>query len=302
MKIAITGANGSVGTILLRHVAGQADVDAIACVRSQKAAATLPTAANISPRIVDYDNRDAFATALTGAGCVVHLAGILMESPTTTYQTGNVDATRGVVEAARTAGVGHIVLASVLDADPRSANPYLSSKGQAERIVAESGLSATIIRTPILLGPGTAGADAMVHQASGPTVTLLGGGRHTIRPLDVDDLSRAILNSCRAAKPGVAVHELVGPEPVTYSEVIRRTAKLLGHDVAVRSLPVWVAKLGAAVAGLKKKGGMTPAVIDIITSGEDVHQNGDAALGVALTPLSTTIEKFLPSKNARHQQ
>jgi len=40
---------------------------------------------------------------------------------------------------------------------------------------------------------------------------------------------------------------------------------------------------------------MTPTVIDVITSNEHVHENADVALGVTLTPLSTTIEKLLQS-------
>ena len=166
---------------------------------------------------------------------MVHLAGILMENPTSSYQAANVDATRAVVEACKKAEVLHVVLVSVLGADPDSANRYLSSKGRAERIVVESGLSAAIIRTPILLGPGTAGARAVVHAASQRTVTLLGGGRHSIRPLDVDDLSRAILRCCRAPRAGAAVYELVGPEAVTYREVIARTARMMGREVSVRS-------------------------------------------------------------------
>jgi uncharacterized protein YbjT (DUF2867 family) len=294
MTIAITGANGSVGNILLRHLADAADIRAVACVRSPRAAAGLPASPSISPCVIDYDDREALSSALAGTSCVVHLAGILMETRTSGYQEANVDATRKVVETCKAAGVDHIVLVSVLGADPDSANRYLRSKGLAERIVAESGLSAALIRTPILLGPGTAGARAIVHAASQRTVTLLGGGRHSIRPLDVDDLSRAILRCCRAPRGGAAVYELVGPEAMTYRDVIARTAMLMGREVSVRSMPVWLAKLGAAIAGWRRRGGMTPTVIEVITSNEAVHKNADAELGVTLTPLSATLEKLLP--------
>ncbi len=296
MNIAITGANGSAGSILLRHLAGQEDIHAVACVRLAQAAAALPSSPRISPRVIDYDDRKGLASALRGAGSVVHLAGILLESATSNYETANVEATRAVVEACKAAGVPHIVLVSVLGADPHSANRFLRSKGLAEGIVAGSGLSAAIIRTPILLGPGTAGARAVVHAASKQTVTLLGGGRHSIRPLDVDDLSRAILHCCRAPRAGAAVYELAGPEPVTYREVVARTARLMGREVSVRSMPVWLATLGAALAGLRRRGGMTPTVIEVITSNEAVHANADAELGVTLTPLSATLEKLLPSQ------
>ena len=59
---------------------------------------------------------------------------------------------------------------------------------------------------------------------------------------------------------------------------------------------VGLAKLGAAIAGSTRQGGMTSTVIDVITSNEAVHENADVALGVTLTPLSTTLEKLLPSQ------
>src|SRR5262249_7771007 len=208
-----------------------------------------------------------------------------------------VAATQAVTDACKALGVAHLVLISALGADPRSTNPYLRSKGRAERIVADSGLAATIIRTPILLGPGMAGARAVVHAASQRSVALLGGGRHSIRPLDVDDLSRAILRCCDSAPTDRAtVHELVGPESTTYRDVIARTAALLGREVSVRSIPIWLAKLGATLAGWGRRGGMTPSVIDVITSSEVVRANADVALGVTLTPLSATLRKLLTSE------
>ena len=295
MKIAITGANSGVGSILLRHLVSCGDIQVVACVRSAQAAAALPASAQISARVVDYGDREALVSALSGTSCVVHLAGILFESPTSTYETANVAATQSVIDACRHAGVARVVLVSVLGADSSSSNRYLSSKGRAELIVSDSGLSAAIIRTPILFGPGMAGARAVVGAASQKRVTLLGGGRHSIRPLDVDDLSRAILRCCQSSRPGVTLYELVGPESTVYRDVIARTAALLGRDVSIRSMPIWLAKLGAAVAGWTRRGGMTPTVIDVITSNESVHENADVALGVKLTPLSTTIKKLLDS-------
>lgn len=296
MRIAVTGANSGVGTILLRHLASSAGIEVIACVRSARAAAALPVSPRISARAIDYDNREGLAAALNGTRCVVHLAGILFESATSTYQTANVDATSAVVDACRTCGIPRMVLVSALGADSESPNRYWSSKGRAERIVVESGLSAAIVRTPILFGAGMAGARAVVHAASQRTVTLLGGGRHVVRPLDVDDLCLAVRRCSDASGVGAAIYELVGPEPTAYRDVIARTAALMGHEVSIRSMPVWLARLGAAVAGWTRRGGMTPTVIDVITSDEAVRENADVELGVNLTPLGTTLQKLLPSE------
>jgi NADH dehydrogenase len=292
MKIALTGANSSVGKILLRHVVQQRDMTAIAGVRAQQAVETLPTSPRITARVIRYDV-DALTPVLEGVSCVVHLAGILIESKTSDYQTANVTAIQAVVEACARAGVNHIVFISVLGADPGSANRYFRSKGDAERVVADSGVSSTIIRTPMLLGPGTAGARALVGLASQPSVKVLGGGHYSMCPLDVDDLSRAILHCCRTQAAGVATHELVGPEPTTYRDLIRKTGRLMSNDVAVGTVPLWTARLGAAIISRIGRGGMTPTVIDVITADDVVQKNADVDLGVLLTPLSVTLEHLV---------
>jgi NADH dehydrogenase len=295
MNIALTGANGSVGITLLHHLADlRQDIGAVACVRSERAAAALPASPRILPRVVSYEDVGGLAAALSGTDCLVHLAGILIESRASTYRTANIDATRSAVEACGRAGVSRIVLISVLGADRRSRNRYLSSKGEAERLVAESGIASTIIRTPILLGPGTAGGRSLVRTASQRSARLLGGGRHTIRPLDVDDLSRAILNCCVMPGTDVAVHEMAGPQPISYRELVLMTARLMGRGgVSTRSMPLWLAKAGATVTSWIRRGGMNATVIDVITSNESVRRNAAVDLGVSLTPLETTIEKLL---------
>ena len=71
---------------------------------------------------------------------------------------------------------------------------------------------------------------------------------------------------------------------------------MVGNTLSIGAIPVWTAKLGAAVTSRLKGGGISPAVIDVITADEVVQKNADADLGISLTPLSTTLEKILPNK------
>jgi NADH dehydrogenase len=296
MRIVVTGANGSVGRNLLAHASGQAGLDVVAAVRSEKAAAALPSRPGVEVRVVSADDVDDLAGALAGATSLVHLSGILIESPTATYAHANVAATATAVEACRKAGVPHIVLISALGADVRSANRYRQSKGEGEQIVERSGLDGTIIRTPILLGPETAGAAGIVRPIMSGKVSLLGGGRYLMRPLDIDDLSAAILSACATHPTGVHVHELAGPEPIAYRALIERVAGMMGRTVTYGNVPIWVARLGAAInSRLKGGGGFNPTVIDVITTSEEVPHNADADLGITLTPLATTLEKIVTS-------
>tara|TARA_B100000959_G_scaffold251525_1_gene280921 strand:- start:1257 stop:1946 length:690 start_codon:yes stop_codon:yes gene_type:complete len=223
----------------------------------------------------------------------VHLAGVLIESRASTYKKANVDTAAALAEAARRSRLEHIVLVSVIGADSDSPNRYLRSKGDAERLVTESGVPSTIIRTPILLGRNTAGAAGLVRVAKQKKVRLLDGGRYKMRPLDLDDLSRAILSAIKTRGEGVSTYTLVGPESLQYSELVSRTANMMGRSLSIGTMPVWAAKTGAAIRCRIKGGGVSPTVIDVLIADESVEVNADTALGIELTPLSATLEKIL---------
>ncbi|MED6332553.1 MAG: NAD(P)H-binding protein [Pseudomonadota bacterium] len=296
MKIAVTGANSSVGQNLLKHCASAGDIDVVAGVRSERAFSSLPTSASITTRIITYTDPKDLAKALQGVNCVVHLAGILIESKQTNYNTANVKATEAVVQAAIKAGIEHLVFVSVVGADANSGNAYFRSKGSAEKLVAESGISATIIRTPILLGPGTAAANSLLALSNRSKVKVLAGGYYILRPLDIDDLNTAILKVCRGRSEGVSVHELVGPEAITYRDLVIKAADMQNNSVELSSVPVALAKVGAMLTSTFRGGGITPTVIDVITMNEYVESNADKALSIKLTPLLNTLEKIIDNK------
>ncbi|MYF01018.1 MAG: NAD(P)H-binding protein [Gammaproteobacteria bacterium] len=289
MRIAVTGANSSVGLRLLAHAA-DAGIAVNAGVRSESALRSLPSHDLISPRIISYREPDSLDALLDDCGSVVHLAGILIPGKHTNYREANVDATASVADAARRCGLQSLVFISVLGASPGSANPYFRSKGEAEKIAAGSAPAGVVIRTPILLGPGSAGSAALLASVKRGKASLLGGGKYVLQPLDVDDLCAAIIAACR--RPEAGTYELAGPERIAYRDLVRQTAELLGRPIRLRSVPVWLARLGAAAGSRLRGGGITPAVIDVITADEEVKTNADDALGIELTPLRETLLKL----------
>ncbi len=292
MKLAITGANSSVGRNLLTEIASQNEFSAVAGVRSSRSMESLPGAPGITPALIDYADTGGMTEVFTGADCVVHLAGVLFPGRGDSYRKANVETTAAVVEAARRAQVARVLFVSVVGADPASKNPYWRSKGEAEELVHASGLAATVLRTPMLLGPDTAGGQSLAATASRSTARVPGGGRYQVRPLDVDDLSAAILQSCRQPPGNQATHELVGPEPLSYADLIRRMAAAIGNDIRIASIPVAGLRLIAAASHAIKRAGISPAILEVITADETVSHNADSDLGVQLTPLAETLEKI----------
>ena len=154
-----------------------------------------------------------------------------------------------------------------------------------------------MLRTPILLGPGAAGANAILGMANAGQTKVLGGGYYCMRPLDIDDLSKAIVKLIESPPSGVVTHELVGPESTPYREIIAKTAQLMGKSVEVGAVPVLLAKIGAAITSTLKGGGITPTVIDVITKDEVVETNADVAIDIPLTSLEETLKKVINAGN-----
>ena len=289
MRIAVTGANSSVGLRLLGRAA-DAGISVQAGVRSERGLRALPTHELIAPRIISYRDSESLDALLCDCDSVVHLAGVLITGKNANYREANVETTASVADAARRGGLGSFVFISVLGASPASVNPYFRSKGEAEAIASGAAPAGIVIRTPILLGPGSAASRALLASVERGKTRLLGGGNYVLQPLDVDDLCAAILSACR--RPAAGTYELAGPERIPYRDLVQRIAELLGRPVRTRPVPIWLARLGAAASSLLRGHGITPAVIDVITADEEVQANADSALGIELTPLRETLAKL----------
>ena len=292
MKVAITGANSSVGKNLLVRLSKEEDITIVAGVRNEKVIPELPKSPAIKPTIINYDDIKSLEKALDGADIVIHLAGILIETKHSNYANANIAATASIVDAAKKSDVKSIIFISVVGASPGSRNAYFRSKGVAEELVLSSGLGARILRTPILFGPNAAGSQAIIGMISSGQAKLLGGGHYQMRPLDIDDLSEALTILCSTSIQDQVTYELVGPESAPYRDIIEMTAQVMGKTIAFGNVPILLAKFGAAITSILKGGGITPTVIDVITQDEIVKTNADSALGITLTPMKQTLKKM----------
>ena len=292
MKVAITGANSSVGKNLLVRLSKVEDITIVAGVRNENVIPELPKNPAIKPTVINYDDIKSLEKALDGADIVIHLAGILIETKHSNYANANIAATAAIVDAAKKSDVKSIIFISVVGASPESRNAYFRSKGVAEELVLSSGLGARILRTPILFGPNAAGSQAIIGMISSGQAKLLGGGHYQMRPLDIDDLSEALTILCSTSVQDQVTYELVGPESAPYRDIIEMTAQVMGKTIAFGNVPILLAKFGAAITSILKRGGITPTVIDVITQDEIVKTNADSALGITLTPMKQTLKKM----------
>lgn len=227
MRVAITGGTGFLG----RNLAARLE-DAVVVSRRNG---------------VDVTDVDALTEAFRGCDAVAHCAGINREIGDQTFRRVHVEGTRAVVEAARRAGVGRIVMVSFLRARPDCGSGYHESKWEAEEIVRGSGIPHTILKSGMIYGPG----DHMVDHVTKAVRTLpffwtVGFRERTARPVPVDDAVDVLVAALegRIPDPTVAV---MGVDEVTLGEAIRRIARVADRSPAYLPVPVWTIRLLARI-------------------------------------------------------
>ena len=116
MRIAVIGATGNVGTAVLRHLNGRAEVDSVLGIARRLPDTDAAPYAGAQWHRADIQYPEIvpeLAEALTGCDAVIHLAWLIQpNSERSLLRRVNVDGTRHVLDAAARAGVRRAVVAS----------------------------------------------------------------------------------------------------------------------------------------------------------------------------------------------
>ena len=243
---------------------------------------------------VDYSNPHSVTAAVKGAAAVVHLAGALQPRRGERLDDANVATTRNVVSAAEAAGVRRFVYLSAPGAKLDSPNQYLRTKALAESSIRRAGFEAVVFRVPMVLGAGTPSARTLVHLAGKRVVPLVRGGRVRVQPVAVADVTGAIQWALEVEDSPVHVLDLVGPDTLTYVDLLRRAATRLGRRPVVVGVPGWLAQ-GAAALGERLGWGWNRTLFDTLFN----EHLGDATetrqlLPFPLTPVDHLLDGLLP--------
>jgi uncharacterized protein YbjT (DUF2867 family) len=149
--VLVTGSTGYMGTrVIPTLVARGHRVRALT-----RAASRGRVPAGAEPIVGNALDAASIATALRPEDTLLHLVGTPHPSPAKAKEFVDVDlqSVRAAVEAARAAGVSHIVYVSVAQPAPVM-RAFLEVRAEGERLIRESGVAATILRPWYVLGPG----------------------------------------------------------------------------------------------------------------------------------------------------
>ena len=201
-------------------------------------------------------------------------------------------------DAAAKAGVRRIVHVSITNASEDSPLPYFRGKALVERALRESGVSHAILRPTIIFGR----EDILLNNIAWalrrfPVHPVPGRGDYPVQPIYVEDLARLAVEAS-AGGDDVEI-DAVGPDVMTYKEMVGLVASKVGSAAKLVGVPAWLALALARIAGLVVGDVvLTREEVDGLTAGLLVSKSGAAPMGT--TRLTDWLEDNADGLGAKY--
>ena len=234
MRVLLTGATGLLGGELLKLLLAEGH-EARCLLRAGSPNASRLDAERAEIFRGDAANEEDLLRALQGTDALLHVAGIEYAQP--------------VVEAARRAGVGRVVVVgstSVHSSYEFRAGPKL----RMERVVRRSGLDWTIVRPSMIYGSER---DKNVQRllrflGRAPVFPMFGPGTNLWQPVYHEDCARGVYEALVRPSAVGRSYDLPGAESLTYLDLVKTAAGALGKKPRIVRLPLEPVRLllGAA--------------------------------------------------------
>jgi NADH dehydrogenase len=232
---------------------------------------------------LDFADRDALVESLRGAAALHNTYWVRYDYRSGTRDFGYdlaVSNTRTLLECAGQARVERVVHVSIANASEDSDWGYFRGKALLEKDLKASGLSYAIVRPTVIFG----GPDnVLINNIAWllrhlPLFGLFGRGDYRLTPIHVADLARICANA--ADGDTNLTLNAVGPETLTYREMIHQMARAMGLRRLIVPLPDFVSLLAGRALGLILK--------DIVITCHEISGLRDELMYTGTKALGTT--------------
>jgi NADH dehydrogenase len=231
------------------------------------------------------------------------------ESGAQTYTAVHVEGARAIARAALSAGVATYVHVSGIGADPKSASPYIASKGLGEQATRDMLPNAIVMRPSVVFGP----EDDFFNRFGAlacylPVLPLLAGGETRLQPVFVGDVGQAVAAAVSGLAKAGTIYELGGPQTMTLRQAAELTLRATDRHRLLMGVPHGPSRWIAASSQFAARAtfGLFPKLltttrdqVDLLASDNVVSANAEAegrvlgALGVAPQAAEAIIPSYL---------
>ena len=224
MKVTVVGASGLIGTRVVEMLK-QEGHDVVAASRSSG---------------VDVLTGAGLDNALAGADAIVDVTNSPSFEADEVMAFFTTSATN-LVEAARSARVGHYVALSIVGVDGLPDSPYMRAKVAQEKVITESGIPYSIVRATQFVEFTDGIVDSL---AVGPEVRVPDA---LIQPIPADAVAAAVAHAA-VAEPINGIANLGGPAKITFEQMARDVLARRGEDTKIVVVDPEARYFGAALS------------------------------------------------------
>jgi NAD(P)H dehydrogenase (quinone) len=288
MTIAITGATGQLGRLVVAKLKGKVPTAIVALARNPTKASDL----GVTVREADYAKPETLGPALAGVDALLLISSSELGPRAAKH--------RNVIEAAKKAGVRRIAYTSILHADT-SPLDLAPEHRRTEADVKASGIPFTILRNGWYTENYTGSIGGAL--AGGAFIGSAGDGR--ISSAARADYAEATVTVLTGEGHGGKTYELAGDDAYTLFELAAETSRQTGRAISYRNLPE--AEYAAALAGFGLPEALAQAIArwDVGASNGALFDNGrqlSALIGRPTTPLAVAVADALKSSVSGMEQ
>ena len=238
MRVLVTGATGFVGGRLVRALRAAGHE----CTVLTRNAARYDGPEDV--RVVEGDLLEpgSFETAFEGCAAAYYLVHS-MGAPD--FEARDRRAARNFSRAASEAGLSRVVYLGGLGRESEPLSPHLRSRHEVERILGEGEYDLTTLRAAVIVGAGGASFEMLRQFVEClPRICVLPlprAVRTNCQPIAIKDVVSYLVSVLDAPDTREKTFDIGGPEVLTYSDLLQRTARAHGCWLFVASVP-WVSE------------------------------------------------------------
>ncbi|MEM6911292.1 MAG: NAD-dependent epimerase/dehydratase family protein [Verrucomicrobiota bacterium] len=234
--IALTGATGFVGSWLLQNRPPGSEW--IALSRSER----VSDEDGVQWRQADLFSLPSLTRALTGAKVGIYLVHSMLPSSRLvqgSFADLDLLLADNFVRAAEEAGLEHLLyLGGLIPKGEDDLSEHLRSRREVETVLRSRSLEVTVLRSGLIYGRGGSSTRLLIQLVRRlPVMILPKWTRETTQSSDVRDVARAIDLCLHEPRFRGGTWDLASHEPMSYREMILRTAKVLGHQPRTLNFP-----------------------------------------------------------------
>ena len=220
MTILVTGSTGTIGSLVVRHLADRGA--AVRALVRDPAKAQLPAGA--TPVKGDLSDVDAMRAALAGTDTLFLLNAVVPDELTQALITLNL---------ARDAGIKRVVYFSVFNGDIFTDVPHFSAKHTAERMIEQFDIPATVLRPAYFMQNDLSLKEALLSHGAYP-MPIGGVGVAMADARDIAEVAAlSLIRREGAAEPlPCETIEIVGPDSLTGDALAAIWSDVLGRPVS----------------------------------------------------------------------